>query len=349
MLTYWMMYFVAATGALMYAGKNKIRSNGVAWMLVGSLYIFLIGFRKSGGDWNNYLHRFVELQYMTFDTALVGRDRGYQTIAYYCSDWGLGFFTLTMICAVLSMVGLIKFLRQQPNAWLGMTVAVPYLILVVYMGYMRQGVALGLVMWAIVALQRGKFLKFLVLIVIATTFHKSAIMMIAFGIFSGDKGKLFKLLGVIAAVAGVWSLFVSSEATVLWKNYVDAQMQSQGAMIRVLLNAIPAVLLLYFRKEWKKYFDDYRFWVMVSFASLASIVMVKFASTAVDRMALYFIPLQIIVYARLPLLAQKRLSPKTTTYLIVLFYFVILFVWLNFAANVRYWLPYRNMIWQELF
>ena len=80
--------------------------------------------------------------------------------------------------------------------------------------------------------------------------------MIAFGIFAGDRGKLLKLFGVMIAFAGVWTAFVSSDVDALITNYVDAQMESQGAMIRVLLNALPAMLLLNFRKQWKYYFDD---------------------------------------------------------------------------------------------
>lgn len=347
MIAYWLMYLFAAGGAVM-AKTNQTRSNQVAWIFVGLLYILLIGLRMSGGDWYNYLRRFEQMQYLTLEEALQVKDVGYQLISYYMYDWGLGFYALTLICATLSMVGLIIFLRKQPNPWLGLAVAVPYLIIVVDMGYMRQGVALGFVMWGIVALSRGKFLHFLVLIMLATTFHKSAIMMIAFGIFSGDRGKLLKLLGIAAAGAGIWSAFVSSGADALVKNYVDAQMQSSGAVIRVVLNSVPAVLLLYFRKEWKRNFNDYRFWFMISLASLASIALVSFASTAVDRMALYFIPLQIVVFSRLPFLARNKVSPKVTIYMILLFYFVILLVWLNFAVNVRYWLPYRNVLWEGL-
>lgn len=348
MIVYWLMYLFAAAGAVM-AKTNQARSSQVAWVFVGLFYILIIGLRISGGDYYNYVRRFEDMSLLTLEEALAVKDIGYQFISYYVYHWGLEFFTLTVICAVFSVSGLIIFLRKQINPWLGLSVAVPYLIIVVYMGYMRQGVALGLIMWGIVSLQRGRFIHFIILVTLAATFHKSAIMMIAFGIFSGNRGKLVKLVGVIAAFIGIWSSFVSSGADTLWKNYVDAEMESQGAMIRVILNSIPAILLLYFRKEWKAYFDDYKFWFMISVASLGTIGLVGFASTAVDRMALYFIPLQIVVFSRLPFIAKKKISPKITIILTLLFYFSILFVWLNFAANVRFWLPYRNLLWQGIF
>ncbi|MEA1954184.1 MAG: EpsG family protein [Campylobacterota bacterium] len=346
---YYMMYLLPAFVALLYAGKPSIRVKRGSWVLVAFIYILLIGLRMSGGDWYNYLRRFEQMAYLTLDQALAIKDPGYQLISYYMYHWDLGFFAVTLIAAVISVSGLFIFLRSQINPWIGLAVSVPYLIIVVYMGYMRQGIALGLIMWGIVALERGRFYRFLAFVALAVTFHKSAILMIAFGIFSQGKGKLLKFFGVLAAGAGVWSSFVSSGADALITNYVDAQMQSSGAVIRVLLNAVPAVLLLVYRKEWKRSFSDYTFWFMISLASLAAIGLVSFASTAVDRMALYFLPLQLVVFSRLPYLARKKVSPKVTTVLIILFYLLIFSVWLNFAANVRFWLPYRNFLWADLF
>jgi len=341
------MYFFAAVGAAMNA-KKQVSTNRIAWIFIGFFYILFVGYRTSGGDWYNYFREFKKMEYFSLEEALGQLDIGYQLVSYYMYHLEWDFFGLTLICATVSMVGLIIFLRSQPNPWLGLAVAVPYLIIVVYMGYMRQGVALGLVMWGIVLLQRGKFVPFLVLIMFATTFHKSAIMMIAFGIFSGEKGKILKVFGVVTAGAGVWAAFVSSGSDALWTNYVDAKMESQGALIRVILNSVPAVLLFYFRKQWQMYFNDYRFWMMIALASLASIGLVGFASTAVDRMALYFIPLQLVTFSRLPLLAANMVSLKMTTYLVLLLYFSILFVWLNFGANSMFWLPYRNFLWEGL-
>jgi hypothetical protein len=348
MLTYWLMYFSAAMMALGQAGK-RARSSGAAWIFAGLALILIIGFRSSGGDWYNYLKRFEQMSYLTFDEALAIKDPGYQLISYYVYSLGWDFWVVTLICATISVTGLIIFLRRQINPWLGLAISIPYLVIVVYMGYMRQGVALGLVMWGLAYLDQGKFIRFLIFVSLAVTFHKSAILMIAFGIFQQGKGKILKVLAVAMAGVGIWSAFVEKESTTLWKNYVEAEMQSQGAMIRASLNMMPALLLLYFRKKWKYYFDDYGLWVMIALASLSTIFLVPYASTAVDRMALYFLPLQLVVFSRLPLLARGIVSPNAATTLVLLLYFAILFVWLNFGANSRFWIPYSNQLFSGAF
>ena len=347
MLTYYIMFFVPAIAAMANVSERR-QSNIGAWSFIGFLLIVIIGLRMSGGDWLNYYDRFNEMAYLTLEEAVSIKEPSYQLISYYMYEWGWGFSSVTLICALISVTGLIIFLRNQVNPWLGLAVAVPYLIIVVYMGYMRQGVALGLVMWGIAALEQGKFLRFVVLVVVAATFHKSAILMIAFGIFQHGGGRYFKFLALIFVAIGVWSSFVG-DAEVLWQHYVEEQMQSQGAIIRVLLNLVPAVLLIVFRKRWKEEYKDYVFWVSIALASFASVGLVGFASTAVDRMALYFLPLQIAVFSRLPFLARNWLAPQVTAMLVLLLYFAILFVWLNFANNKWAWNPYTNVIFVELF
>lgn len=348
MFVYFMMYFFAAVAAMGHVGK-RAKSGAAGWMLVGIGLVIIIGLRHHvGGDWNNYVTHFNELRWLSFDKAMSMSDPGYQLLSYWMNDWGWGIYMVNFISAILFVSGLIALLRRQINPWLGLVVAIPYLVIVVSMGYTRQGVAIGLVMWGIAALDRGKFFRFVFFVLLAVTFHKSAILMMAFGIFQQGRGKIIKLLAIVFVGMGVWSSLVEESSVHLWKNYVEEQMQSQGAMIRVMLNLLPSVLLLLFRKEWKKHFEDYTFWLMIALASIASVGLVSFASTAVDRMALYFIPIQMVVFARLPFLVRHRVSQKTTTFLVLLLYFMVLVVWLFFAANVRYWVPYHNILFWSL-
>ena len=349
MVSYLLLYLFASVMAISLSHRQHVRSNSFVWSLVGVGLTIFIGWRHHvGGDWNNYLRRFQQVADLSFVDTLAKSDPGYQTLVYVMHDWGFGIYAVNFISAMLFVTGLIAFLRKELNPWLGLAVAIPYLIIVVSMGYTRQGVAVGLVMWGLASLERKRFVVFLFLIALAVSFHKSALIMIAFGIFTQGRGKFLKFIAVLAAGVGIWLSFVEESSAALWKNYVEEEMQSQGALIRVVLNAIPAILLLLFRKQWQHYFEDYRLWMMVALASIASVVAVNFASTAVDRMALYFIPIQMVVYARLPFLAKNLLSPRVTTTLIVLFYGSILFVWLNYALNARYWLPYHNMLFMDI-
>ena len=68
------------------------------------------------------------------------------------------------------------------------------------------------------------------------------------------------------------------------------------------------------------------------------------SSTGVDRLALYLIPLLLLVANRLPDTRLFNLSSQSWTQLLVLFSLVALLVWLLFAGHRAWWLPYRNLL-----
>lgn len=315
------------------------------WIFTGILFTLFIGLREHvGGDWNNYLGHFNSIHYYSFDQILRRSDPGYYGINWLFYDWGYEIYAVNMVCGAIFTVGLIVLSRQQPNPWLAFIVAIPYLIVVVAMGYTRQAVAIGFVFWAIAALRDNQFTKFLVLVALAATFHKSAVLMIGLGLFLQGNGKFIRFLAVAAIGFGIWSAFLAQYQDKLWENYVAVKMQSQGAFIRVAMNFVPAALFLIFRKKWKRTYQDYTFWLMIALGSVASIFVVGLAPTAIDRVSLYFTPIQIVVFARLPQLLKDRFPVQTSTWAIVLFYLLVLFVWLNYATHARYWLPYNNLL-----
>ena len=71
---------------------------------------------------------------------------------------------------------------------------------------------------------------------------------------------------------------------------------------------------------------------------------VSIASTAVDRMALYLIPLQIVVWARFPVLMQGRLKRTSSIGIVIIYYAVVQFTWLVYATHAPYWVPYDNLL-----
>lgn len=350
MIHYFLLFFLPALMAFKQP-VSRHKKQLFLWIFVGLLFTLFIGLRDNvGADWPNYLDMFERLSYgMTYFEALVHDDPAFWLLMVWMHDLDLGIYGVNLIGAVIFMTGLIIFLRRQPNPWLGLTIAVSYAIVVVTMGYVRQGIALGMLFWAISALGDRKFFRFIILVVLAATFHKSAVLMVGLGIFQQGKGKKIKILAVIFVAIGVYMAFLSGYEERFSNVYIEQQMQSSGAYIRIVMNLIPSLIFLRFRKEWKAQYNDYSFWYMIALGSIVSLFAVGFATTAVDRVALYFIPIQIAVFSRLPMLLQRRVPIKITTSLVVLYFGLIFFGWLNFATNAYAWLPYDNLILGYIF
>ena len=109
------------------------------------------------------------------------------------------------------------------------------------------------------------------------------------------------------------------------------------------MNALPAFLYFVFRSRLKFDDDERRFLDVLALIALAfvGLLYVSPSSTAVDRMALYIIPIQLLVLGRLPLaLARTRADYKLLAAGVVVYSAAVMFVWLNFAADASDWVPY---------
>src|SRR5690606_39272455 len=100
-----------------------------------------------------------------------------------------------------------------------------------------------------------------------------------------------------------------------------------GAVVRVLMNAVAAVLLLIFRHRMFPAEAARKLWTWMAILALACIPLLAVSLTAVDRIALYFIPLQLVVFSQLPRIARSVKSRTAIVVGIVGYYGAVQFVW----------------------
>ena len=315
-----------------------------AWWAVGIVFTLLIGFRyQIGVDWEAYLTMYYAALDQPFSQAIVTTDPGYAFLNWVSGLFGGQIYLVNLICGAVIMTGIISFSRRQPNPWLAFVVSVPYMIIAVSMGYSRQGVSLGFELLALVAIVDGRLWRFFLFVLIGALFHKTAVILLPFGFISiANHNRLWERL--LVAGIGIWVglMLVTEYYDSMMLSYVEAQMQSSGAQVRVVMNALPAVLLLLFRKKlMPDDQDERRFWILLSFIAIASVPLVGFASTAVDRIALYFMPLQLYVFARLHRLFDNRLLKSFVVLGVVIVYGLVLWTWLTYGNYTHAWVPYK--------
>lgn len=349
MLTYWLMFLIPAFIAL-YQKPMPLpipKKWPILWWIAFIVIALLVGLRyEVGADWNNYLQNYLNYSFYEADDSF--KDPSFKFLNYLARVTGGGIILVNAISGLIFTWGLVIFCRTQPRPWLAFTVAIPYLVIVVAMGYTRQSVAIGLVMVAIAALIEMRIYRYFIFMALAVTFHKSAIIVLPLvALISTDSRWIKMLLLLVTAVTLYW-LLVRDATDNLVENYITAEYNSSGAAIRVAMNAVPAGLFLLFRKRFRLAKEENGFWMMLSIAALllVGILLVSPSSTAVDRIALYWIPLQLFVFSRLPeAMGKPGKTNSTWTFLIVLYYAAVLGVWLIFANHSVYWLPYNFYPW----
>lgn len=132
---------------------------------------------------------------------------------------GYDIWFVNRICGIVFAWGLVRFAKRQPNPWLAILVGVPYLIIGVAMGYTRQGVALGLILAGFAVLDRSSVVRFSIYVLIAVTFHKSAIVVLPLVAMAATRNRLVTGGLFVALAAMLYYLFVAGSIDTMMKNY----------------------------------------------------------------------------------------------------------------------------------
>jgi hypothetical protein len=358
MLIYWLMFLIPAGLALRESVRRQVlidawrtetfRLPNLWWFIVFALTA-LVGWRyEVGGDWFNYI-RHVELAvYLSGELDWWLNDPGYRLLEFISVQMDWGIYGVNLLAGAFFSLGVVVFCRHLPRPWLALAVSIPYLVMIVGMGYSRQGIALGLLMIGLVNLGRGQVTKFLIWTVLAATFHKSAVVLIPLAALAASQRRIFVVFW--AGAVAIISYFVLLQDAVegLTSGYIDAEYQSQGALIRLLMNALPAAILLWKRRRFGTTLPQLKlyFWMAVIGVGLVVLYFASPSSTAIDRMGLYVLPLQLMVFSYLPeVMGKRRGNNSLWVFIVLAYYAAVEFVWLNFAVHAYAWVPYQFYPW----
>lgn len=353
MWPYWLLFLVPAFQAVakLQHASPPLQSTRWPdiWRVMFVCVALMVGLRHEvGGDWFPYLNHLEAAASEMLAETFVHGEPAYSLLNWISAQSGLGVYLVNSVFALLFTWGLLAFCRNQPRPWLAMVVAVPYLITVVAMGYARQGVAIGLVMLGLVSLAEKSTFRFLLWVGMAALFHKSAVILVPLAALAGSRRPVMTLFLVAVTAALLIALLLQEAVDGLVAGYVGAVYESSGAAIRVAMNALPAAVFLLLRKRFKLTQEQRTFWTWMAWGALAFIVLLYFSpsSTAVDRVALYWIPLQLFVWSRLPdAIGRPGGVNAFWVYAVVGYSAVVYFVWLVFATHSYLWLPYRFYPW----
>ncbi|MDF1639180.1 EpsG family protein [Alcanivorax jadensis] len=344
MLPYWFLLALPVALAFL-SGRLSRGADAGVWGIVWLFIALMIGLRHSvGGDWESYIYMLSLQPYKSFGDVVSGGDPGYFLINWLVAHFGGSIYWVNTLCGMIMMAGVVRFARTLPLPWLALLVAVPYLIIVVGMGYTRQSAALGFLLLGLVSLGQGSIRAFAFWVVLGAAFHKSAVLMLPVAALASTSNRFWTWIwgGVFSLAAAYFFLFDSVDH--LWLHYVESDhYQSQGGLIRVVMNAVPALLFLLLHRKFVLSEAERKLWGWMSVLSLVCVPLVMISSTATDRVALYLIPIQMFVFAWLPFISEVARGRALIVLGIVSYYIAVQFVWLFFGGHAFAWLPYRTV------
>ena len=352
MIPYYLLYFFLAFKSIEETQAfNTFKKNTQNLLII--FFSLFIGFRNEVGcDWEQYLEIFNDIRdgitgWQTLEPA-------YYTLNSIFSPFEYGIYLVNAVCALIFSYCLIKFCKSLPRPWLGLCVAFPYLITVVSMGYTRQAIPISLFLLALLVLEKGQFYKSIFFIIVGMLFHRSGGLFffapLIYTFQSSRSNNLLKILFIIP----IGYYFITELIISNWEGfvagYLNQNMASGGALIRIILLVIPSVIFIFNLNKFKISNISKTIFLTISLMSIVALIAIPFvpSTTAVDRMGLNFLPIQLLVASHLPDTGILKFDKFAWKVLIVLSVFFVLSVWLIFSIHSYCWIPYNNFIFSTL-
>lgn len=350
MSIYWVLYLSVVALAFKerpfsHKDLSSILNIPIAWIFIPLFFCILIGFRfEIGGDWGAYLRYYDRIKGVNFTEVWFIKDPGYQFLNYIAYNLGGGIYTVNLICGTIFSAGLMVFCSKLPRPMLSLVTAIPYMVIVLAMGYSRQACALGFIFLALNALIHKSILRFSFWVVIAALFHKSAVLLMPVAALLNSKNRIISFLWVILVAVLSYITLLEDSVDGFYTTYVETGAQSQGALVRVLMCLVPSLIFIILKKRFSMSLKERQLWYCFSVASIVAflLLLVTSASTAIDRVSLYLLPTQLVIFSYIPeIFGNSKRNNNQWIAIICIYYALVLFVWLMFSANRSVWVPYQ--------
>ena len=347
MLVYWAMFAVPALSAFLGDAQQPgaLRRQQVGLGLLLLAFVILVGARyEVGGDWFAYEEIVEFVRHEKLSTSLEHGDPGFQIVTWVMTRLGFGSVGPSSFCGAILIYGIWRFIKPMPDPWLALTAAVPYLIIVVGMGYVRQGAAIGFILLAILQFEQSRWFHFCKWFALAVMFHVSSLAVLPIAALVIVRKQPLAFVPVAIAGATLYALLLAPRMDRLYNNYIVAEYDSSGALVRLAMNAVPAVLFLVLRKRFSTTDTARAWWALIALLSLFLVVLVLTspATTALDRIGLYCIPIQLFVFGNLSTVCTTTVQGRRLlTFSVITYYAAAMFIWLNYATHSSSWIPYR--------
>ena len=329
---------------LSYYNPEKYNKNFTAYLSI-LLFIF-VGLRyQTGGDWYVYLNNFKYYgENFSFDHR---SDLGYEFLSYLIYQSTGSFYILNIIIAIFNCYSLYYYCRNLRNPILGFYISLPIIVLVLYMGFVRQGIAFSFLLMALSNIDKKNFNYYYLYIFLGIFFHKSLIFFLIIGIIFDNR---ILIKSIILILGFLIFLIFLKDFTSLYTTYIGTLKgvyydESMGATIRLIMNVIPALFLLLFRNRFIYNEGTKKFYIILSVTLIFMFIAKEYAITFIDRLNYYYAIIPLYVFGNIQSFrfGNKQIIINLKYFLIFSYIFVYLF-WLLFANHNIGWLPYKNIL-----
>ncbi len=289
--------------------KFNYERNLFYYLILFILFIFASFRYKVGCDWAAYEGLFYTINEYEWLNIFSDRDPLFYLINGLLYKYNFSFLFLNIIFSGIFFWGIHIFAKHQPDPLSFLIFTFPILIINMPMSGIRQGAAIGLVCIALVHFLDRRPFKFIMWVLIASGFHLSAIVFLLLIPFSTGRYNYtrFAIL-IILILPSLIFVYFTEGALLALDVYVGTELEAYGAIFRVgILTLSASYFYLCVMNKWKKTFPvDYNLVSLGSMGMVLLLFILPISTVISDRFGYYLIPIQAMIFARLPFLPFRQ-------------------------------------------
>lgn len=308
------------------------------------MFILVAGLRSNIGDTYVYVEQYTNLA--NFNGVIEGKDKGFTvfTLILYqiCTDPQFMIFITALITQICNFITMCKYKSYFELETYMYIASGAYLVT---MNGIRQALAGGVMFAYTNLIVKGKFIPYLLVVLLMSTIHNSAIIMIPVYFIARQKAWSKNTL-IIIVLSSIGFLFFYELVPGLmdmlgdstYAEYEEALLTEGGgsSFMRVIVNAVPVVLSYLYRDKIKEKWAESNVFINMS---LLNLIMITFAlyNWIFARFSIYF---QLYNFILLPFIIkncfERREERDLIYYLFLICYFIFFYVEHIIQLNVVY-------------
>jgi hypothetical protein len=335
-------YLVSGFSIFVYSlGKYKVIQNVLYFVLL-ILLILLVGLRfEVGGDWKAYLEWQESVEGLSVYQSIALPSPVYTLINILSWKFG-GIYFVNLMIATLSILGLHAFSKVSEHPKFVVISLLPFVIFILAMGFSRQALALSFIL---LVYNRNIYL-FGLGSGLAILSHLSIIGMIPIYYMYQRNTHLVQHILFLTMVF-IFLSILSDKLYLYYEYYVSSETyRSTGTLFRLLPIFLFAIFFVFRQVKMRKSNSTQLFDALVFCLSpliTLFVLSVSGYSTPVDRIFYYVLPLVTMYISRSDTIFKFNFKVYARSYFLVANY-ILFFAWTIIGAHAKYWLPYKNAI-----
>lgn len=324
---------------VIYTRNTEIQKKDKLFLTITFIILtFISGFRdvSVGTDTESYQSIFLKYVYGLPD---------------YHSELGYAYFNkliamlssnpqaIIIASSIIINLGVMRFIyKNSPNAWLSVYLYITLFFYFFSFNYTRQFIAISLVLLGWNFLKDKKIITFLIFVILATSFHTSAIisLLLIFIFFSRNNTRLVPWILILSVISmlGMDTIFnYVFELFPRYQGYNTGDISQSGGINSLILYLVIFLVTLIFRK--KKDPDNNIALIIVTICAVLGVL--SFEYYIFSRPSLYF---NIFVIVIIPKITSnfKGIESLIANYIVIIFGFAYLmyYLFLNWHDVVPY-------------